>query len=352
MLQQEASGSADWTSFSRISTIAAEVTSFTGRQAQSLGRSVTQTASRLASSPSTLLRTWSMGPGVEGVFSSRQDDRQLEVEMELESESGVAVEGSDTGDAVNGDIGVGVGVTVDAMVDDEVDGLDIDSDEESLRAEANIRLREVERAVSAAEDEERVGAPLDGGHAVPAVIRPGSYGLDGSPRGSNRPGDLSWRRMMYPAGRIMHLVPARLVPDLDWDLDDNSVNVDAVNVNQEWPEATMEDEIEIPVAVSNTTLEHANRHSRHMSELSLKDLVSSEEAAGSAAAGGGPTNGPLPKLKPAPGPPPEPMVLLDGVPQESYGRIRLCRTVLSDHVIPNYLRSLRTFVDRFPSRVD
>jgi len=56
--------------------------------------------------------------------------------------------------------------------------------------------------------------------------------------------------------------------------------------------------------------------------------------------------GPLPPLKPAPGPPPKNMLLLDNVPQSLYGRMRPSTTILADHVIPNYMRSLHSFRKR------
>ena len=289
-------------------------------------------------------------------------------------------------------------------IDDDSEGiaaLGLGSRNCSLEAEASVRMREVAQAVSAAESEEAAAAAtgqLDD-VAVPSIIRPGVYGdgsrssihkktgsninsgsIGGDKNSSSR--DLAWRRMMYPAGRIMHLVPARLVPGLDWEsrpatpapdseagdgLGDDVFHggVGGMDENDAWPEAVMEEGDDYPIPASpypsfkrrssekdnnknsiNQEQDQKPSHSRHLSELSLKDLVSAEEAAGSAASGGAGNHGPLPPLKPPIGPPPEPMVLLDGVPQEAYGRIKLCRTVLSDHVIPNYLRSLASFLER------
>lgn len=45
----------------------------------------------------------------------------------------------------------------------------------------------------------------------------------------------------------------------------------------------------------------------------------------------------------------EEMMLLDHVPHTLYGRIRLCRDVLSDHIIPNYLASLESALEKLPS---
>lgn len=43
-------------------------------------------------------------------------------------------------------------------------------------------------------------------------------------------------------------------------------------------------------------------------------------------------------------PEPEQFVLLDGIPQEAYGRVRLCKSMLNDHYIPAYLRSLDSVI--------
>jgi hypothetical protein len=290
---------------------------------------------------------------------------------------------------------------IEGISDDETEviaALGLGSEECSLEAEASLRMREVAQAVSAAESAEAAAAAagdLDE-VTVPSVIRPGVYGggaagtggpsrssihrgddsgrlRGGGSRGDNKDSsrDLAWRRMMYPAGRIMHLVPARLVPGLHWESRPSTPSAAAGFTTDEnaWPEAIMEEGDDYPVPASPypsfkrrnnnndnseaTTKEievppmEKSSHSRHLSELSLKDLVTAEEAAGSAAsAGASDYHGPLPPLKPPIGPPPEPMVLLDQVPQEAYGRIKLCRTVLSDHVIPNYLRSLASFLEK------
>ncbi len=48
--------------------------------------------------------------------------------------------------------------------------------------------------------------------------------------------------------------------------------------------------------------------------------------------------------------PPEQFVLLDGIPQEAYGRVRLCKSMLNDHYIPAYLRSLDSGVAALEQR--
>ena len=40
----------------------------------------------------------------------------------------------------------------------------------------------------------------------------------------------------------------------------------------------------------------------------------------------------------------EQFVLLEGVPQEAYGRVRLCKSMLNDHYIPAYLRSMDSVI--------
>ena len=196
--------------------------------------------------------------------------------------------------------------------------LNIDDGPDSLRAEASFRMRAVKNAVLDAEEEEKMCGDenyLD--DAVPSVIRPGSYG--DSPGMSRN--DQTWKRMMYPAGRIMHFVPASVVQGEEYNFQGDDF-----------------EGIETDIGVSKVVT-----HSRNISEISVSDFMGAEEAAGSASVVDGAHREPLPPLKPAPGPAPRNMILLDGIPQQAYGRIKLCTSVLSDHVIPNYLRSLDSF---------
>ena len=207
-----------------------------------------------------------------------------------------------------------------SFVRDGMQSLNIDDGPDSLRAEASFRMRAVKNAVLDAEEEERKphGNEKNMGDAVPSVIRPGNYG-DGS--GMSSRNDQTWKRMMYPAGRIMHFVPASVVQGEEYDFQDDDF-----------------EGIETNIGVSEVVA-----HSRNISELSVSDFMGAEEAAGSASVVDCAHREPLPPLKPAPGPAPRNMVLLDGIPQQAYGRIKLCTSVLSDHVIPNYLRSLDSF---------
>jgi len=205
-----------------------------------------------------------------------------------------------------------------SVMRDTMQSLNIDDGPDSLRAEASFRMRAVKNAVLDAEEEEKMCGDenyLD--DAVPSVIRPGSYG--DSPGMSRN--DQTWKRMMYPAGRIMHFVPASVVQGEEYNFQGDDF-----------------EGIETDIGVSKVVT-----HSRNISEISVSDFMGAEEAAGSASVVDGAHREPLPPLKPAPGPAPRNMILLDGIPQQAYGRIKLCTSVLSDHVIPNYLRSLDSF---------
>jgi pimeloyl-ACP methyl ester carboxylesterase len=196
-----------------------------------------------------------------------------------------------------------------------------DGGPDSLRAEASFRMRVVRDAVLDAEAEE-LEHDMNIQHksrddAVPSVIRPGAYGDSSPQKGSNH----GWKRSMYPAGRIMHFVPATVVPGYD-------------NFSMETDEEDDNDGFASTI------------HSRKVSELGMGDVLGGEEALGAIEPNH--SQGPLPPLNPAPGPPPKNMILLDNVPQSLYGRIRPSPYILSDHVIPNYLRSLESFKKRFP----
>ncbi|KAI8114590.1 hypothetical protein M9434_002711 [Picochlorum sp. BPE23] len=202
-----------------------------------------------------------------------------------------------------------------------IDDLAQEEGHDSLSAEANFRMRAVKDAVHDAEIEEMEHEKHSSAHedAVPSIIRPGAYG-NVSPSKKN----LEWKRSMYPAGRIMHFVPASVVPGYENAFDD--ANDDELNG------CVFED----------------SSHSRRVSELSFDDFLGVDEALGATSSlEARSLQEPLPQLKPAPGPAPKNMILLDHIPQSLYGRIRLSSSILSDHVIPNYLRSLESFKQNF-----
>lgn len=213
---------------------------------------------------------------------------------------------------------------------EDIRELSIDNGPDSLRAEASFRMRAVRDAVLDAEAEElkeeqqeddlRHSFP-EHANAVPSVIRPGTYG-NVSPQKSSQAG---WKRSMYPAGRIMHFVPATVVPGYE-----------DSNIEEDDGMSPMDEERII--------------HQRAASELGMEDILGAEESLHYRSLSNDPRimNEPLPALKKAPGPAPKNMLLLDHVPQRLYGRIRPSTTILSDHVIPNYIRSLQSFKKRFP----
>lgn len=161
-----------------------------------------------------------------------------------------------------------------------------------LNRKFSSRMEEVVRAVHEAEEEE---AALHLEDHVPSVNSAESHDCTDSPEAQNG----SWKRQMYPAGRILHFVPLRLIGGID---EGNSLV----------------------------------RGDSDASIMSITEGLQEEEEAVAAAAAGDPeiltqNNSTV-----------EPMVLLDNVPQDAYNRIKLCRTVLRDHIIPQYLNSLES----------
>ena len=280
--------------------------------------------------------------------------------------------------------------------------LPLPPDSGNLEEEVNSRMDEVRRAVHDAEAEE---AALGGGDdTVPAVIRPGSYGTNGvispsrlSPRcalGFAAPGwararaaldrgaaaarrilcmplaarrtapvetascpplcapcskqNPRWKRQMYPAGRILHLVPARLVPGTRA----HEAAAAAAAAAAAEPGAPAG-----PAGDGSSSGEHEPAAAlppgpSHASKLSVSDLIAGEgllnskHYAGSArgtadfAAGGGGGGIAAEQQQQqqlgeqgaqgqvvGQGQPHEEMMLLEGVPQEAYARIKLCRWV-------------------------
>jgi hypothetical protein len=223
---------------------------------------------------------------------------------------------------------------------------------DSLQAEATLRMRAVQDAVLDAEEEEEEDWRKRGKESdvhVPSVIRPGTYG-DGSansPSSSpSRGAGSSWKRFMYPAGRIMHFVPAHVVPgyegsviDDDDDFIDSPQDSDDERLSDRPSHQSQQSQLSRPVT-----------HERQVSELDLDHIMIGEGSMihPRSLSDSHAMDGPLPPLKPAPGPAPKNMILVDHVPQALYGKMRPSRTILSDHVIPNYLRSLHSFRKRHP----
>ncbi|GAB4813184.1 hypothetical protein N2152v2_000230 [Parachlorella kessleri] len=307
------------------------------------------------------------------------------------------------------------------------------ADSAALARELTLRMSEVEAAVEDAEQEEaREGEDS----AVPAVIRPGSYGAT-SPSHRHSPArDPQWRRKMYPAGRILHLVPACLLevqqgdedgrntaPAINSQRDCDECSSDQVDCveggTSSFPGSPLWDGPECPAASSDqpsgkrqqqgrqqwvpghssppaaTAAVHwerrdAQRTSRPLvTDLGLQDPLdvpppsqldpssgggaspAREEPSAAAsptrrtAVAAGPSRRSLDGACPDDGvwvgsagaqansdageseAAAEPAAsggyaLLDWVPQEAYGRIKLCRRMLADHFIPTYLAAMES----------
>ncbi|EIE19233.1 alpha/beta-hydrolase [Coccomyxa subellipsoidea C-169] len=107
-----------------------------------------------------------------------------------------------------------------------------------------------------------------------------------------------WKRMTYPAGRILHLVPARL--------------------GNTWqtPHATFEQQ----------TL-HTSMAGVDGSLVMVGEAVTTEAEELD-----------MPQKK-------EIYVLLENVPQEAYSRVKLCNSMVADHFIPAYLASMDAVIE-------
>ncbi|KAL6784896.1 hypothetical protein ACKKBG_A01580 [Auxenochlorella protothecoides x Auxenochlorella symbiontica] len=255
---------------------------------------------------------------------------------------------------------------------------------EGIEREASQRMEEVEAAVRAAEADE--WASEGGAPVVPSVIPPGSYGGGAAPGGaagrapssstsSSVREHLRWRRALYPAGRILHLVPARLVP-----LDEAGFEVlfperragqaahaeeGAGGVGGEGGGESGDGPDPTPRGRGRAgeTDARASPAGPDDADAAARSPSPDPFSAGPALASTSPPGcltPPRPEdLPPKTGAtatnpafravqPREPMMLLEAVPQTMYGRIRLCRDVLSDHIIPNYLASLDSALERLP----
>ncbi|EFN53573.1 hypothetical protein CHLNCDRAFT_136751 [Chlorella variabilis] len=263
----------------------------------------------------------------------------------------------------------------------------------SLEEEVSLRMHEVQQAVQDAEEEEEAMGRDDS--TVPAVIRPGGYGIGGassSPRISPSKRDPQWKRHMYPAGRILHLVPARLVPGTAAHAAAEAAAAREAKLAAAAAEAAEHEQRACAAAAAAAGGAGGDGQGpaaaagaaggggvapdggaasgpaapKHASKLSVSDLIAGDGLLGQrsgaiwpddGSSGGGQQEGAAP---PPAGPqqpgqqqqqqqqqqqPQEEMLLLDCVPQEGYARIKLCRTVLSDHIIPNYLRSLESALE-------
>jgi hypothetical protein len=196
--------------------------------------------------------------------------------------------------------------------------------EDELQRQMSTSMNAVERAVHDAEEEE---ARLHIEDHIPTVIRPGqvypgSSGGGGrgdnnnnnsggassslSPDTTNNNKQQSWKRQMHPAGRILHLVPARLVLGDEYGGGENS---------QQQARTTLQNVKDALREEREMVIDGERGGSHTYAYPSSSKLYHDQQ-----------------------------MILLDHIPNEAYCRINLCRTVLSDHIIPEYLRSLESAV--------
>ncbi|KAK9825386.1 hypothetical protein WJX81_007825 [Elliptochloris bilobata] len=154
-------------------------------------------------------------------------------------------------------------------------------------------MRAVAAAVEVAEREEAAMVlPRRASSACGTPARLDSTALEGeaaaeeaasAPRGMTGEAEERWKRMTYPAGRILHLGARR------------RYSVDLAMMGMDG----------------------------YGGEFTLSDIDEPQEASA---------------------PEQERFVLLEGIPQEAYGRVRLCKSMLNDHYIPAYLRSLDSVI--------
>lgn len=251
-------------------------------------------------------------------------------------------------------------------------------------------MREVRRAARLAERANSEERPV-----VPSVIALGDYGR--SARGELSPAqqDARWRRTMYPAGRIMHLVPVSLVPFAEGTWDHVSRD-DAAETSRAPPGAATSGppvvDGDLAAATRAAEAEEAfiaeaiGESDRHGGGGAAAAASSPPRAratpfegvpcseGGETPAGASPEGGLLSTPSPRPSrlaslssvlsaamrarrrdrrpavvQPREPHLLLDHVPQTAYGRMKLCRGVLLDHIIPSYLASMETAYANLPA---
>lgn len=191
--------------------------------------------------------------------------------------------------------------------------------EDEIQRQMSTSMNAVEKAVHDAEEEE---ARLHIEDHIPTVIRPGQV-YPGSSSANNGGGassslspdttttatnnkQQSWKRQMHPAGRILHLVPARLVLGDEYRGGENS---------QQQSRTTLQN-VKDALKEEREMVVDGERGESHPHPYASSSKLYHDQQ----------------------------MLLLDHVPNEAYCRINLCRTVLSDHIIPEYLRSLESAV--------
>ncbi|KAK9804709.1 hypothetical protein WJX72_001137 [[Myrmecia] bisecta] len=171
--------------------------------------------------------------------------------------------------------------------------------------ELGAEMHAVQAAVAEAEQEEASQQQRQGPDMP-------SQGQSPPSQSHATPPDEGWKRMMYPAGKIFQLVPAHLVPG-----------------------AT--------TATAGARPSSQPDNADEAAPASCFDLPAEEAMAGEGLLAGETNAAAAPSDEPVQ----EQFMLLEGVPQEAYGRIKLCNTMIKDHFIPVYKANMASALQLF-----
>ncbi|CAL8464467.1 g4002 [Coccomyxa elongata] len=223
-------------------------------------------------------------------------------------------------------------------------------------------MQAVQAAVAAAEQEDGIlgsprpvlrhqGRPANSGVFTGVAGQDTAFGMEAPDWDSAQAehSEEQWKRMTYPAGRILHLVPARLVRDR---LPDDVFREPAASESAGKEDAPVHIVLKAQYAgtvqgsvrqragfqheskswqPTNSTFEQQTLHT------SMAGVDGSLVMVGEAITTDG-EEVEMPQKK-------EMFVLLDNVPQEAYSRVKLCNTMVADHFIPAYLASMDAVIE-------
>ncbi|BDA49647.1 probable Sn1-specific diacylglycerol lipase alpha at N-terminal half [Coccomyxa sp. Obi] len=222
-------------------------------------------------------------------------------------------------------------------------------------------MQAVQAAVAAAEQEDGIlgsprpvlrhqGRPANSGVFTGVAGQDTAFGMEAPDWDSAQAehSEEQWKRMTYPAGRILHLVPARLVRDR---LPDDAFREPAasecagkedtpVHIVPKAQAGNMQGSVRQRAGFqheskswqpTNSTFEQQTLHT------SMAGVDGSLVMVGEAITTDG-EEVEMPQKK-------EMFVLLDNVPQEAYSRVKLCSTMVADHFIPAYLASMDAVIE-------
>jgi hypothetical protein len=145
-------------------------------------------------------------------------------------------------------------------------------------------------------------------------------------------------REMYPAGRILHLLPAEMLPEGAWERARGAGGASVPQAPDAWGHRDpLRAGLEVGAAVvqgmaaeidESTAPIDAGRPPRDQAAGHDIDTEAGMPVSGVAA-------------------PPSKYVLVDWVPQEAYGRIALCQTMLADHFLRKYIAAMDSLLGGF-----